>query len=127
MKYVVFTKNPDHYFDRMLFCTNNRKDAESFCENFWTIVAKYSKITKGKYKWIHNRYRINNFDNSTYSEVVEMWWEEVVKTTRDDWISKNCSEDFILICEKVSVDLFTIVDDQYYVDFEQCSDIGELI
>lgn len=127
MKYVVFTRNSDHYFDKMLFCTNNREDAESFCEDFWNIVAKYSKIVENKHRWIHSRYRMNNFDNSTYSEVVDMWWAEVVKSTREEWLSENCSENFILTCEKVSVDLFTLVDDQYYVDFEPCSDIGELI
>lgn len=123
MKYVVFTENSDHYFDSMLFCTDNIDEAELFCDYFWDIVDRYSKIISKKYKWIHSRYHINNFDNSSYVEVEQMWWLEVIGSTKDSWFLVNCHKDFVAMCRRIDVDILKMVEDQFYVRFEKCINI----
>lgn len=51
---------------------------------------------------------MNNFDNLSYSEVVDIWWE--------DWIFKN----FISTCNRVLANIFTLIDDPYIYHIGKC-------
>lgn len=117
MKYVAYLENPDHYFERMLWCFDSEDEAEKIVKDYYDLCDKFSKVSACLHTHTFENYSKNNPENRSYNDVYQEYWNNFCGIGIDQWIIDNCEKSLYSLFQEVDCDLQHLIYSQYDMNF----------